>query len=149
MKEQAKRRSGIYKIDNSYFRFYYAFVYPYISELIEGNINIILEDVIMEQLPMFTSVEFEKVAMTYIRRMAINKQAQIRPVKIGRWWKKDVEIDIVAYDIKGSFLFGECKWRNEKVTIKVLDQLKHKSQLLEKNIEKKILYSIFEIRLHQ
>lgn len=143
VKEQAKRRSGIYKIDNSYFRFYYAFVYPYISELMEGNIDIILEDVIMERLPMFTSIEFEKVAISYIRELARNKESPIRPVRIGRWWNKDKEIDIVAYDVNGSFMFGECKWRNEKVNMKVLDQLKHKAQFIEKAVGERyyILFS--------
>lgn len=143
VKEQAKRRSGIYKIDNSYFRFYYAFVYPYISELMEGNIDIVLEDVIMERLPMFTSIEFEKVAICYIRQLVKSNQAPIRAVRIGRWWNKDIEIDIVAYDINGSFLFGECKWRNEKVNMKVLDQLKHKAEFLEKTVGDKyyILFS--------
>lgn len=142
VKEQAKKRSGIYIIDNSYFRFYYAFVYPFISELMEGNVDAILEDVIMKRLPMFTSTEFEKVAISHIRQLVNSKQAPIRPIRIGRWWNKDIEIDIVAYDINGSFLFSECKWRNEKVSMKVLDQLKYKAQLVEKRVDNKY-YALF------
>lgn len=109
----------------------------------EGNVDIILEDVILERLPVFTSAEFEKVAISYIRQLARDEQAPIRPLKIGRWWRKDIEIDIVAYDAHGSFLFGECKWRNEKVNMKVLDQLKYKAQFLEQAIGEKyyVLFS--------
>jgi len=143
VREQAKRRSGIYKIDNSYFRFYYSFVYPYISELMEGNIDVILEDVIMERLSMFTSTEFEKVAIAHLRELVKSGQVPIRPVRIGRWWNKNTKIDIVAYDLNGFFMFGECKWRNEKVSVKVLNHLKHKSQLIETVVNEKcyILFS--------
>ncbi len=127
IKEQGKTRSGIYKIDNSYFKFYYAYVYPYMSELLEGSVDIILEDVILERLPMFVSNEFEKIAIDKVRELGKDKIIPIRPIKIGRWWDKDKEIDITAFDIKNNFLFGECKWRNEKIGMKILEQLKTKS----------------------
>ncbi|MFP4698491.1 MAG: ATP-binding protein [Eubacteriales bacterium] len=142
-KEQAKKRSGIYKIDNSYFRFYYTFVYPYMSELMEGNEDIIYEDVILEQLPMFVSDTFEKISIDYVRRLGKEKKIPIRPIKVGRWWDKDKEIDIIAFDINKNFLFGECKWRNEKTNIKVLQQLKKKVDYVKINYQKSyfILFS--------
>jgi hypothetical protein len=128
IKEQAKSRSGIYKIDNSYFRFYYTFVYPYMSELMEGAEDVIVEDVVMSQLSEFVALEFEVVAIKQLRQWGIENKLPIRPIKIGRWWEKDQEIDIVAFDTKGNYMFGECKWRNEKTSIKVLNTLKTKSQ---------------------
>jgi hypothetical protein len=126
IKEQAKKRSGIYRIDNSYFRFYYNFVYPYISEIMEGNEDIIFEDIILNQLPMFISIEFERVAIEYLRQMVKEKKIPLRPIKIGRWWNKDSEIDLIAFDTQNRFLFGECKWRNKKTGLDVLNQLKAK-----------------------
>ena len=130
-KEQGKTRSGIYKIDNGYFKFYYAYVYPYISELLEGGANVIFEEVILKQLPMFVSSEFERIAVDKIRELGKNKLIPIRPIKVGRWWKKDKEIDIVAFDLNNNYIFGECKWRNEKVGMKVLEQLKIKDSNFE------------------
>ncbi|TYQ12853.1 UNVERIFIED_CONTAM: hypothetical protein Cloal_3891 [Acetivibrio alkalicellulosi] len=126
-KEQIKSRMGIYKIDNSYFRFYYAFVYPYISELLEGGSDIIYEQVIQERLSMFVSSEFENIAISKLRELGKNKLLPIRPVKIGRWWHKDNEIDIVAHDINNNYIFGECKWKKEKTNLNTIDQLKLKS----------------------
>lgn len=142
-KEMGKSRSGIYKIDNSYFRFYYAFVYPYMSELLEGVADVILDDVIKERLPMFVAEEFEKVAIEITRLLGREKKLSIRPIKIGRWWKKDCEIDIVAYDVKDNFLFGECKWRNEKTNMKVLMDLKQKAAGIDAEVKDKayILFS--------
>jgi len=127
IKEQGKTRSGIYKIDNSYFKFYYAYVYPYMSELLEGSTDIILEDVILERLSMFVAGEFEKIAIDKVRAYGKDRLIPIRPVKIGRWWNKGEKIDIVAFDSKDNYVFGECKWRNEKTGMKVLDQLRVKS----------------------
>jgi len=127
LKEQAKTRSGLYKIDNGFFRFYYAYVYPYMSELLDGGADIILEDVIMERLPGFVASTFEKIAIDKVRELAREGVLPIRPIRTGRWWDKDTEIDIVAYDHQDNYLFGECKWRNEKTGGKILEQLRGKA----------------------
>ncbi|MCK5762838.1 MAG: ATP-binding protein [Clostridiales bacterium] len=131
MKEQTKTKSGIYKISNSYFKFYYAFVYPYMSELQEGSEDIIFEDVILEQLPQFVSYEFEKIATAHLRQLSKNGDIPIRPIKYGRWWYKDNEIDIIAFDNKNNFIVGECKWKNSKVGKKTLNQLQIKVEKLD------------------
>jgi len=46
---------------------------------------------------------------------------------IGRWWNNKEEIDIVAYDDKQSFIFGECKWKNKKVALNELYNLERKT----------------------
>jgi hypothetical protein len=108
----------------------------------DGGEDIILEDVVMERLPMFVSQDFENIAMEYLRKFAINKEISIRPVRIGRWWNKDKEIDVVAYDLKKNYLFGECKWRNEKMGKTVYDKLVIKSMDIDKSPESYI-YMLF------
>ena len=60
--------------------------------------------------------------------------------KIGRWWgsdsrtKRQAEIDLVASD-GANYLFGKCKWRNEKLNIGVLQDLKDKSALFGSRVE--------------
>lgn len=52
----------------------------------------------------------------------------LRIMKMGRWWKQNVEIDIVATDTESKdFLFGECKYSNTPVDIGTLVQLQEKS----------------------
>lgn len=54
--------------------------------------------------------------------------------KIGCWrgsdsrTKQPAEIDLVASD-GANYIFGECKWRNEKLDLGVLQDLKGKSAL--------------------
>ena len=130
-KEKSKSRIGIYKLSNSYFRFYYAFVYPNISELLEGDADIIYEEMIEPNLDYFVSFDFEKVCIQYMRKLNKERKLPFRFTKIGRWWNKDNEIDIVAFDTKGNYIFGECKWRNKKTGFKEIRALKEKSRNFE------------------
>lgn len=126
-KEMTKSRKGLYILENSFFRFYYRFVYPYLSELSDGNADIIYEEIIDEQLSAYVGTCFEKVSIQHIKELNNNRALPIRAIRVGRWWKKDVEIDIVAYDVNGNYLFGECKWKNKKVSIETLNKLREKS----------------------
>lgn len=142
-KEMVKSRVGLYILDNSFFRFYYRFVYPNLSELMDGNIDIIYEDIIEKQLMDFMGYEFEKIAIAHVRNLSQRKEFPLRLIRIGRWWDKNKEIDIVGYDISHNFIFGECKWRNDKLGIPVLKQLQDKSMDIKKEVRDKyyILFS--------
>lgn len=67
---------------------------------------------------------------------------------IGRWWgnnpktKKQEEIDIVAID-DTMILFGECKWRNEKLDMDVVNSLIKKSEINVFEKFQKKFYSFF------
>ncbi|MDF1617608.1 ATP-binding protein [Petrocella sp. FN5] len=142
-KEMVKSRVGLYILDNSFFRFYYRFVYPHVSELMDGNIDIIYEDIIEKQLMDFIGYEFEKIAIAHVRNINQRKEIPLRLIRIGRWWDKNKEIDIVGYDISHNFIFGECKWRNEKLGVPVLKQLQDKSMAIKEEVRDKyyILFS--------
>ena len=63
--------------------------------------------------------------------------------ELGRWWgtnpktHKQEEIDIMGAD-KNEALFAECKWKNEKTDINVLEKLVERSNLF--NFNRKHLY---------
>jgi len=126
-KEMPKSRMGLYMIDNSFFRFYYRFVYPYLSEIVDGNAEIIYDEIIDKQLSDFVGIEFEKIAIENMKKLNSKGLLPIKCVKIGRWWNKQTEIDIVGYDSHDNYIFGECKWRNDKVGISTLSKLRDKS----------------------
>ena len=141
-KEMPKSRMGLYMIDNSFFRFYYRFVYPYLSEIVDGNAEIIYDEIIDKQLSDFVGIEFEKIAIENMRKLNSKGLLPIKCVKIGRWWNKQTEIDIVGYDSHDNYIFGECKWRNDKVGISTLSKLREKSITFDSAADKfYILYS--------
>lgn len=49
-------------------------------------------------------------------------------MSIGRWWDGEDEIDIVALDGEGSYMFCECKWPAKKVGVSVLNELQRKAK---------------------
>ena len=74
----------------------------------------------------------EKVCMDYLTEQNAKGKLPILFTSISRWWGTDsaartqIEIDLIANDEK-KYLIGECKWRNEKLDMSVLQTLKEKA----------------------
>ena len=65
--------------------------------------------------------------------------------KIGRWWYKDREIDIVGLnELEKEILFAECKWQDNVNAEKILQELKEKTGFVDWNRNKrKEYYAVF------
>ena len=63
-------------------------------------------------------------------------------VKVGRWWDKDTEIDIVALGEDNKIVFGECKYSKKQVGLNILNELKEKSKKVIWNNDKREEYYI-------
>ena len=58
--------------------------------------------------------------------------------RVGLWWHRGEEIDMVGLNEKeDTILFGECKWSKNRVDIKLLDELKQKSECVKWKIDKR------------
>ncbi len=113
IKEQANVQRGLYQITDNYFRFWYAFVFPNISELETEDVDGIYEYVVRPALEQYVSHIYEGVCIEYLRRLNRQNALPFRFTRIGRWWNKNTEIDIMATDRdKNHFLLGECKFKN-------------------------------------
>lgn len=126
-KEQANVQRGLYQVTDKFFRFWYAFVFPTLSELEAGDARGILEYVIQPELEQYTSRIFEDVCLQYLRRKNKAHELPFHFVKIGRWWNKTDEIDIVAVDRQNKkYILAECKYKNSKLTLNDYIRLKEK-----------------------
>ncbi len=68
---------------------------------------------------------FEEAAREYVAGLATQGLLPFLPDRIGRWWDRQAEIDVVAIsDSEGAVLVGECKWSNRPVRTNILDDLK-------------------------
>jgi len=131
------RRTPLYFIDDEYLRFYFKFLYPH-KELIYRGRSDYLMKIILKALPQFVSFTFEKIAKQYLEKI-------VKPEKIGRWWRKDEEIDIVA-TCGNTLVVCEVKWTNKPVGSSVLYNLQRKAGLLQEDIGKnfeKVIYYLF------
>lgn len=127
IKEKANVQRGLYQITDNFFRFWYAFVFPNITELETGDAEGIYQFAVKPMLEAYTSRIFETVSIEYLRVKNRANALPFRFTNIGRWWNKTDEIDIMAVDSeKQAFLLGECKFKNAKITIKETAKLKEK-----------------------
>ncbi len=73
--------------------------------------------------------------MQFLRELNTQNKLPFAFSKIGKWWRKGSEIDIVAFNEDSkNILFGECKWQNRKTGIDVLTALLDKSGSVDWNI---------------
>jgi len=80
---------------------------------------------------------FEKLCMEQLPELV---EADYR--KIGRWWFKEHEIDILGI-AQGKTVYGECKFRNQKTGLKTLHRLQETKEniRLDPENEEYVLFS--------
>jgi len=127
-------RKTIYVLADQMFKFWYRFVLPDISRITAGFGETACAEVFGERLNAYTGYVFEECARQYMWRMLGKGMLPVAFQKIGRWWgnnpaeRCDEEIDFIAYS-GADAIFGECKWRNERLGEDVLENLVRKSKL--------------------
>ncbi len=126
-----KSKRGIYQIDDHFLRFWFRYVQPNQSSLDLGLTEAILNQRVRPDLEHFAAVAFEEACRQHVARLARQGQIPFLPERIGAWWEKDAEIDVLAISrTEKQALVGECKWSVNPVGVNILDDLKQKSQQL-------------------
>ena len=132
--EKQTSRKTIYGISDFMFRFWFRYVSDNRTLLETGAQDVVWEKRVKPDLNHYMGLVFEKICKEYLLRKNSRGELPLLFTKIGRWWGTDkkkhsqVEIDLVAQD-RQSFLFGECKWRNEKTDYSVLQTLREKADI--------------------
>lgn len=138
-----KSRKGMYQISDNFVRFWFRFVFPNRSYLEDGDKDSVMKQ-IKQDFSIFVSWVFEHVCIQFLKKER-GRRKDIAFERIGGWWNKDNEIDIVALNMKDkSGVFAEVKWTNKLVGVNILDDLKRKSKIVinDKKLQR-ICYAIF------
>ncbi len=146
--EKESSRKTIYGISDFMFRFWYKYIFPNRTLVETGAADVVYKKRIKDTYNEYMGVVFESICKQYLLSENAHGNLPVLFTKIGRWWgndpksKSQVEIDLVANDDK-NYLFCECKWRNEKIDINILDNLKKNSTLFDNKCDKKyfVLFS--------
>lgn len=132
--EPATSRKTLYRLTDSMYLFWYRFVRPNSSSIIRGVGQQIYDTVVRPQLSDFMGQVFEEICRQYLFLPQIYAGLPFPIGEIGRWWgnnpkaKRQEEIDLMSVSDKKA-LFCECKWRNEKVDLSVVDTLQERGEL--------------------
>lgn len=129
--EKPKRKNGVYKLTDNFFSFWFNYVYPYRDDIEIGEIKR-LEAAFRKDYDRYLGYVFEDICKQQLRSLKL----PIKPARIGRWWYKEDEIDILCLDetdkSNKEALFIECKWKelDEKNALDIIEKLKEKSKLV-------------------
>lgn len=142
-----KSKKGLYKIKDNYILFWFRFVYPNISLIESGQKDAVMNQIRQNFIVNHAAHIYEDICIEKFQQ--INGTERLGKVynKVGHWWDAQNEIDLVALNAEeNEILFGECKYRNRKMDIDVLEDLEKKASTVpwkkqERN-EKYILFSI-------
>lgn len=157
VKERANSNRGTYRLTDNFFRFWYAFGFPNISLLEDGDVDGVFEYSVKPALHEFASFAFEDVCREFVKNKQRENKLPFRYSKMGRWMGNttvrdtsaanglrtaNTEIDILATDRHGKeIMVGECKFKKEPFSYgEYLDTLA-KLQEMKKNA--KFSYLLF------
>lgn len=120
---ELRSKKGRYRLVDNFFAFWFRYALPNLAKLEKGEVKPVLKS-IRRDFDVYLGRVFEDIALEFASE-------KLKPSRIGKWWHKGEEIDIVALDEeKKGTTFIEVKWADlrEHEWGKVLDQLREKSQ---------------------
>ena len=132
--EKSGSRKTIYALSDFMFRFWFRYVAKNRTLIETGAGGAVWRLRVQPDLSVYMGRVFETVCRDFMLRENAAGRLPFLFTDIGRWWgtdtrtRKQAEIDLVASDGK-DYIFCECKWRNEKLDLGVLQNLKDKAAL--------------------
>ena len=134
-----KKRKGIYKIKDNFFRFWFRFVYPHRDYLEMLNMEPVKEK-IESNIGDFMGESFEYMIIELIKSKLLFPDYS----HVYKWWYKDKELDILALNEKEKkALIGECKWQDDVDAKKVISHLQETVDYVKELQDYKVGYAVF------
>ncbi|MEA1943853.1 MAG: ATP-binding protein [Euryarchaeota archaeon] len=131
-------RNARYIFNDNYLNFWFRYVYPYRSLIEEGRTTELF-DLIREDFNSYLGFVFEKIC----REFLWEQELPFAFTKLGRWWHKDKEIDMVALnEERREIAFFEVKWSDLELSeaSRIIKELKKKSEYVDWNKGDKVEY---------
>ncbi|MEA4813130.1 MAG: ATP-binding protein [Anaerolineaceae bacterium] len=142
--ENAKKT--VYQLEDNLYRFWYNFVPKSLPLISLGLAEEAWKKNVQPCLNEYFGHVFEDICLQYLSNQVRLGKSSLIYTEFGKWWgtdplkKAEVEIDLVARNEAG-ILVGECKWRNEKVSLNTLKSLEAKASLI--SAGRKPRYALF------
>ena len=120
---RARSKSGRYHLSDPYFRFYFHFLDPFLSDPPLDPDEVI--EAIRQNLRSFVGrTAFEELARQWVRVQGKAGQLPFKPEAVGSHWSSRVQVDVVAINWRTrDILLGECKWGGERVSRQIVREL--------------------------
>jgi AAA+ ATPase superfamily predicted ATPase len=121
--QRARSRSGRYHLVDPYFRFYFYFLEPLLSDSPFDEARAI--DVVRKNLRGFVGgTAFEELCRSWVRTQGKAGKLPFTPETVGSHWNRRVQVDVAAINWQTrDILLGECKWGNARIDRQVVRDL--------------------------
>ncbi len=134
--ESWNSKRGRYYLAENFLNFWFRFIQPNLSLIEEGIFNV---EEIRREYPQYLGSIFEDIARQFIMELIRERKLNITPSRVGRWWRRDEEVDLVVIDDRSRrALLIEVKWSDlsERDVLRVIGRLQGKGDLLLNGYEK-------------
>lgn len=120
-----KSKKGLYRIKDEFFRFWFGYVFPRRGDIEMDRQDNVLQ-AIKQDIQHHLALTYEKIALSALQE---NASLFFPFDKLGRWWDRDEEIDIIGFNKElNAILFVEVKWSEKQVGTNILNELKTKAE---------------------
>lgn len=111
------------RFTSPFLRFWFYFISPMRRYIEEGDYEKVIEN-FKQHHQSFVGYTFEELS----NEMMKFECSELELIDSGSYWDRHVEIDLMATDLKGDMIVGECKWKNHKMNKKELNKLIEKCE---------------------
>ena len=106
--EGPRSKRGRYYLSDNFTAFWFRYVFPNLSAIEEGMFDV---EEIRKDYSNYLGRVFEEVGEQLIIELGKRGELPFKPTKIGRWWFRDREVDVVALNHEEKkALLVEVKW---------------------------------------
>ncbi|MDO9517437.1 MAG: ATP-binding protein [Methanosarcinaceae archaeon] len=130
----ARARSSRYFLNDNFFNFWFRFIYKnYGTFEIDPQMG---EELVKKDINAYFGLAFEGVAKELLIYLNKKDALPFRFLNIGRWWDKNTEIDLIAFDDKNrNAIFCEVKWKHltRQEAEHIVNGLKEKAEKVKGN----------------
>jgi uncharacterized protein len=132
-----KSKKGIYVLTENFVRFWFQYVYAFLSDIEIGNLTQVKKQY-AQTASMLQATAYEQIARDHLQQQDDNLFLMN---KVGRYWNNNVEIDGIGFNIETKqIVFMEAKWSNSKQGLRELNQLREKAKFVPWNLDQRKNY---------
>ena len=124
-----KSKKGLYFIRDPFINFWFCFVRRNLRYLEMEKIDFVWQEKLSPEFDYYVSRHCEKIIVDVLETLTGTLPFDYE--RLGRYWDKNIEIDIMALDgEEKNLLLGEIKWQKKPVGIRTLGELREKAKKL-------------------
>jgi len=120
----------------AFMRFWFSFISPYYQKIKEGNYSE-FETIWNHNKSSFSNFIYQQLLIELLKKQS--DEAKIE--RIGAYWDKRIEIDIVAKYQSGKRMAGACHFAKSKASKKELSKLEQKADNAKLEIDEFVIFS--------